>query len=92
MSTLLPRAANGKSHLSIRVIDLASDIFLLILAFLPGSGMSIEPKEVQAENVDITFYGLPETAIPAGGFIQLLVPNDIQAYDEGLSCYNVSLF
>ena len=51
----------------------------------------VEPTDVQYEGASVGFWGFPEQRIPAGGFIKLIVPDDIIAYTTGLTCLDVSI-
>jgi len=40
----------------------------------------------------ISFYGIPEQTIPAGGYVKLIVPDEITTYSTGISCLNVCIY
>ena len=45
-----------------------------------------DPNTVQAQNVAIEFYGVPQIGIPRGGTVQLTAPNNINVKSAGVTC------
>jgi len=67
-----------------------NNLVLLHTAFFDAR-MYVEPTTVQAKRVSIGFFGIPEQRIPAGGYIKLMAPDDIETYTTNLKCLDVSL-
>ena len=47
------------------------------------------PAKVQAERVTLEFSGIPERAIPAGGYVRLTAPDAVNVHTTGMSCWDV---